>query len=261
MSDGPAPAGDTICGGLTASPAAQAPRKPWTARLRRAIRRHLAPGGRSWLARKLDEFACTRTLTAFVRRTEDVQHVRWAGRPIWQYPLDTWTIQEMICSLQPDLIVETGTYMGGSAFFYASICDLISHGRIITIDVAAKETISHPRIRYIQGSSTDPGIVGQVAAEAASTPDGRVLVILDSDHRARHVRQELEAYAPLVPVGSYIHVQDGCIDTLACFRGGRPGPLAAVKAFLADHPEFVRDTEVELRYVMTAHPYGWLRRV
>jgi cephalosporin hydroxylase len=88
-----------------------------------------------------------------------------------------------------------------------------------------------------------------------------VLVILDSDHSAGHVREELERYAPLVSPGSYIHVQDGCIDVLPCFKRGRPGPVVAVKSFLESHSEFARDTLIEGRYMLTWHPYGWLRRL
>ena len=36
----------------------------------------------------------------------------------------------------------------------------------------------------------------------------KVLVILDSDHRERHVYQELKAYGPMINKGSYLIVQD-----------------------------------------------------
>jgi cephalosporin hydroxylase len=86
-------------------------------------------------------------------------------------------------------------------------------------------------------------------------------VVLDSDHSAEHVGRELELYAPLVPVGGYLHVQDGWVDDLGFARRAGPGPAAAVQRFLANHAEFVRDLDVEGRYVITANPYGWLRRV
>ena len=38
----------------------------------------------------------------------------WLGRPIIQYPQDIVAMQELIWSLQPDLIVETGIAHGGS---------------------------------------------------------------------------------------------------------------------------------------------------
>jgi cephalosporin hydroxylase len=74
------------------------------------------------------------------------------------------------------------------------------------------------------------------------------------------VREELEAYAPLVPKSGYLHVQDGMLDHLPRWRAHRPGPAAAIREFLRAHPEFERDVELERRYVMTAHVSGWLRR-
>lgn len=225
------------------------------------FRRQFGPGGGTQLANYLDQRAARRVLQAIIGKTNDVETVRWLDRPIWQYPLDAWLLQEMIGSLKPDLIVETGTCLGGSAYFFANICDLIDNGQIMSIDIAPRGTMPHPRITYVRGSSTDPEIVDMVAQRMKALNAKNVLIMLDSDHTERHVRQELEAYAPLVPVGSYIYVQDGCIDTLPCLSDGRPGPVPAVKSFLESHPEFIRDTDTEFRYVMTAHPYGWLKRV
>jgi cephalosporin hydroxylase len=95
---------------------------------------------------------------------------------------------------------------------------------------------------------------------AAETANGPVLVILDSDHSAAHVRAELEAYAPLVDCRGCLLVQDGVIDTLRKFRKGRPGPLPAIHEFLRDHPEFEIDTDRCRRFPITHHPDGWLRR-
>ena len=216
-------------------------------------------GASNLLANYLDRAASRRVLQALIRRTNDVDTVRWLGRQTWQYPLDAWVIQEAISELRPDIIVETGTHRGGSAFFYASLFDLLGHGEVVTIDIDAKETIPHPRITYLTGSSTDSALISEVEARIGSIEGKRALVILDSDHSQEHVAAELEAYAPLVPVGSYIHVQDGCIDELPVF-GKHKGPKRAAQGFLEVHPEFERDTQLERRYVMTAHPYGWLRR-
>lgn len=77
----------------------------------------------------------------------------------------------------------------------------------------------------------------------------RVLVLLDSLHSAEHVAAELEAYAPLVAVDSYVIVQDT-----------RMGPIAAIKAFLAANDSFVADRSRE-RYPDTNSVRGYLKRV
>jgi cephalosporin hydroxylase len=208
----------------------------------------------------LDHRASLRVLQAIIRTTENAHTVNWLGKQIWQQPLDAWLIQEMVSRLQPDLIVETGTYLGGSAYFFATLCDMLGHGEVMSIDIAAKATVPHPRVTYIGLSSTAPEAVEAVAKRIAEIGAEQVLIVLDSDHSPQHVLAELEAYTPFVSVGGYVHVQDGAIDELPVF-GKEAGPAAAAKAFLARHPEFVRDVGVERRFVMTAHPYGWLRRV
>jgi cephalosporin hydroxylase len=214
------------------------------------------------LSRRLDRWAATWTLDALVVRTDDARNVTWLDRPIWQYPMDAWVLQEMISSLRPELIVETGTHRGGSAYFFASLFDLLgSDGEVISIDIAAEETVPHPRVTYIEGSSVDPEVFAEVSRRAEATETGNVLVILDSDHHAEHVLAEIELYSRLVPIGGYVHVQDGCVDELPIFRGHFPGPAVAARQFLEGEPGFVRDLEIEQRYLMTTHPFGWLRRV
>jgi len=48
----------------------------------------------------------------------------WLGRPIIQYPQDIIAMQEIIWSVQPDLIIETGIAHGGSLIFSASLLEL-----------------------------------------------------------------------------------------------------------------------------------------
>jgi cephalosporin hydroxylase len=214
---------------------------------------------RWWWTRQIDRWAAKRVLRAMIGKTDNMLSVRWLGQQIWQCPLDAWVIQEVIGELRPDLIVETGTFFGGSAYYYAGLCELLGHGHVISIDCAPKATIPHPRIRYITGSSVDPAIVAQVG-EVMGSAD-RLLVILDSDHSEPHVLAELQAYAPWVPVGSYILIQDACIDTFEIFKIARPGPAGAIRRFMAANLQFVRDIELEERYVMTVHPWGWWQRV
>lgn len=229
-------------------------------RLRDLVWRLTKPGGSSPISYYLDRQAVIRARSVFLIKTHDAINVRWVGHQCYQYPMDAWLIQEVLSDTRPDLIVETGTYMGGSSYFYACICDLLGHGEVISIDIQALSTIEHPRITYLQGSSTDPAMVQKVKSRIAEIGAKKILVILDSDHRAEHVQKELELYSPLVPLGGYIHVQDGNADELPILKKFRPGPMAAAMKFLHSHPEFMRDIDLEKRYLMTEHPYGWLKR-
>lgn len=185
----------------------------------------------------------------------------WCGVPILKNPMDVWVYQEILWDLRPTLIIETGTAYGGSALFFAGMLDRRGEGRIISIDIEPHETLpQHPRITYLRGSSVDEQIVAAVRASAAY--EARVMVVLDSDHSAAHVRKELDCYAPMVTPGQFLVVEDTNIDQRPVDLGwmGGPGPGKALDAWLPAHPEFQPDLLAE-RFLMTFYPGGWLRRV
>jgi cephalosporin hydroxylase len=192
------------------------------------------------------------------------------GIPVWKCPFDLWVYQEIIHELGPDLIIETGTAWGGSALFLASVLDQLGHGSVLSIDLRSRSPLpSHPRIRYLEGSSTDPGVFAQAAGAAqaaasasasASAGDGPVVVLLDSDHHCAHVIEELRLYSPLVSVGSYVIVEDTNINGHPVAPEFGPGPMEAVDQFLVEEPNFVVDRHRE-KFGMTLNPRGFLRRV
>ncbi|MEX2309153.1 MAG: CmcI family methyltransferase [Pirellulales bacterium] len=194
-----------------------------------------------------------------INKTNNFGSVIWLGQPIWQNVLDLWTIQETIAEVRPRLLIECGTYRGGSSLFFAHLFDLMGQGEIVTIDVERLHNLSHPRVTYLIGSSTSDEVLGAVRKRAKAC-SGPVMVILDSDHSQAHVRREIECYAPLVTPGSYCLVQDGVVDTMSVFRSGRPGPLPAIEDFLKSTDAFELDTERCQRFLITHHPKGWLRR-
>ncbi|WP_353844548.1 cephalosporin hydroxylase family protein [Thiothrix sp.] len=203
----------------------------------------------------------------------------WLGRPIIQYPQDILAMQELIWSIQPDLIIETGIAHGGSLIFSASMLELnaacggsqVAEVLGVDIDIRAhnREAIeAHPmskRISMIQGSSIAPDIIAQVKAKAAGKQ--RVLVCLDSNHTHEHVLAELEAYAPLTSVGSYCVVFDTIVEDMPAEmfpdRPWEPGnnPKTAVWEYIKAHPEFEIDKQVDHKLLISVAPDGYLKRV
>lgn len=203
----------------------------------------------------------------------------WLGRPIIQYPQDIVAMQELIWSVQPDLIIETGIAHGGSLIFSASMLELNAacggppDAEVLGVDIdirahnrAAIE--AHPmfkRITMIEGSSIAPDIIAQIKAKAAGQQ--RVLVCLDSNHTHDHVLAELEAYAPLTSVGSYCVVFDTIIEDMpAGSFPDRPwdqgnNPKTAVWEYLKTHPEFESDQSIPHKLLITVAPDGFLKRV
>jgi cephalosporin hydroxylase len=202
---------------------------------------------------------------AAVARAHDVLYesdawtkATWIGAQALKNPLDLWVYQEILFERKPAVIVETGTYRGGSALYLATLCDLLGSGEVVSIDIepVRDDYPEHPRITYLGGrSSTDPEVLAQVRDRAAGRP---ILVILDSDHSQTHVEAELAAYAPLVPVGGYVIVEDSNIGRIR--KDLLPGPLEAIEAFLARTDEFEIDRGRE-KFLITFNPNGYLRRV
>ena len=205
----------------------------------------------------------------------------WLGRPIIQYPQDIVAMQELIFTVQPDLIIETGIAHGGSLILYASLLELnaMCGGQQnfsvlgIDIDIRAhnREAIeSHPifqrgHITMLEGSSIDADMVAKVHKFAA--PYKRIMVLLDSNHTHDHVFSELTAYAPLVSVGSYCVVFDTVIENMAADAypdrpwGKGNNPMTAAGAYLASHPEYMHDEMMDSKLLISVAPKGFLKRI
>jgi cephalosporin hydroxylase len=203
----------------------------------------------------------------------------WLGRPVIQYPQDIFAMQEIIWSVKPDLIIETGIAHGGSLIFYASMLELNAacggpnDAEVLGVDIDIRahnrDAIEvHPmfkRISMIEGSSIAPEIAGQVKLRAA----GRncVLVCLDSNHTHDHVKSELEIYAPLTTVNSYCVIFDTIIEEMSegmfpdRLWGPGDNPKTAVSDYLKTHSEFIIDCDIENKLMITAAPSGYLKRV
>ena len=184
---------------------------------------------------------------------------RWMGVPCLKTPLDLWIYQEILFEVRPDLVVETGTHLGGSALFLAHMLDLLGRGEIASIDVRdAPERPAHPRIRYVRGSSADEAVV---RGAVAGRPKGETrLVILDSDHSRDHVLRELELFGPHVSPGSYLIVEDSNVNGHPVLPEHGPGPSEAVLEFLGGHPDFAMDRSRE-KFLLTYNPGGYLKRI
>ena len=174
----------------------------------------------------------------------------WFGMPATKTPTDFWVYQEIIWETRPQFIIETGSYQGGSALFFASICDLIGEGKVVTIDVddTASRTLSHHRITTIVGSSVSDDVVSEIRRIVGSQT---AMVSLDSDHTKDHVLREMVLYSEFVSPGNYLVVEDTGL------RG--PGPGKAVKEFLRQRKDFIQDRSRE-KFLLTNSRGGYLKK-
>lgn len=179
----------------------------------------------------------------------------WRGRRVIQCPMDLMVYQKIIQDTRPHIIVETGTNEGGLALFLMDV----SIAKIITVDhrYAGLEAW-RDRIQCVFGDSIAmyPHIEELVQPLARSL---RTMVILDTNHRAAHVRKELALYSQLVSPGCYLIVCDTHFNGHPIALDFGPGPYEAVHEFVESHREFVIDRSRESQ-VLTFNPDGFLRR-
>ncbi|HMS55042.1 MAG TPA: CmcI family methyltransferase [Fimbriimonadaceae bacterium] len=196
-------------------------------------------------------------LVYFHKRDQTWMNTRWLGAKVQKIPFDLWVEQEIIFETKPDLIIETGTYDGGSTLFYAHLFDIMGNGEVVSIDIAAQQGLpQHPRITYISASSVDADVVSELRKRAA---DKRVMVILDSDHSRDHVMKELEVLAPLTSPGCYLIVEDTNVNGHPVLWEHGPGPMEAVRAWEKNAPPFERDPSRE-KFMVTFNPRGYWKR-
>jgi len=190
---------------------------------------------------------------------EELQQ-QWLGRDIIKTPFDCCVYQEIIQKVKPDYIVELGVMFGGATLFYASICDIVGHGKIIGIDITLSKVkkIDNKRVSLIEGSSVSEDTYKKVKKIVGKRS---VLVIADSDHEKSHVLKELRLYSQLVSVGSYYIVEDSLNDLMGFHPVPNEGPQAAAKEFLAENDSFIIDRRIGEKYILTTNPTGYLLRV
>lgn len=228
----------------------------------------------SGLKEDRDVQALSRIWLREITRHKYAYNFEWLGRPIIQFPQDMLATQEIIWSVKPELIIETGIAHGGSLIYYASLLELLGGDRrVLGIDIDIRDhnrkaIEAHPlkhRIEMLEGSSTDESIVA--AANEAANDKRAVMVILDSNHTHDHVLGELKAYAPLVTKGSYLVVFDTLLeympDDLIQDRpwGKGNNPMTAVDEFLATSDRFEIDDEIDAKLLISVAPRGYLKCV
>jgi cephalosporin hydroxylase len=189
---------------------------------------------------------------AWLRAGWDAKYVysfTWLGRPVIQLPEDLIRVQEVVYTVKPTVIIETGVAHGGSLIFYASLLKAMGGGHVIGIDIeirppnrrAIEEHELASAISLIEGSSTAPSVLANV--KALLQPEDRTFVMLDSNHSKQHVLDELNAYSSLVSPGSYIVAADGIMaDLVGAPRSSEDwawnNPRAAVTEFLQQNSDF-----------------------
>ncbi|MDQ2676741.1 MAG: hypothetical protein M3Y34_08015, partial [Actinomycetota bacterium] len=181
----------------------------------------------------------------------------WLGERTHRPPTDLLAYAELCHRVRPDWIIETRTGSGGRALFLASVCELVGSGRVLSVDAhPLADRPQHDRLTYLTGDPATEA-TGQAVRETVGAEPNAMLV-LGAAGRPQ-LLAAFEQLAPLVPMGSYVIVEDTIFEGNPVWSSFGPGPFAALDRIRATG-EFFSDPEPE-RYGVTFNPGGFLRRV
>lgn len=185
---------------------------------------------------------------------EPDHHPKWEGVVVRKWPEDISNYAEVIFETKPDVIVETGTWKGGSTLYFARLLDVIGKGEIISIDTLKGPFPEHPRITYLNGSSIDNDIVAKVKKKVG---DKSCMVILDARHDRWFVKWELVKYEPVVTKEQYLVVEDAFSPMERLHLNHHP--LQAAEWFLKiKQGKSLERTDRDKRFLISGHL--WLRK-
>lgn len=189
------------------------------------------------------------------------KRMAYRGVRTLKLPSDMWNYQEILFERDIHWIIETGTRHGGSAIFFADFLrNAGRNGRVITIDYQPDldpRVLTDDRIDFITGDSAAPEVVADALARLPADRRG-LFLILDSDHAAAHVRRELDIWAPQLRSGDYLIVEDTIVNGHPVRPDHGPGPMEAIRAFIADNPGMlIADVGREAKFGATVAREGY----
>lgn len=181
--------------------------------------------------------------------------LQWMGHNIVKWPADLFTYADIIHKKRPDVLIETGTYYGGSAQFFADCMERIGKGFVISIDInPGSRRPKHSRVIYLEGDSvTLAPIVKEEIEKLETGKELTVMASLDSNHHRDHVLAELNAYKDIVTLGQYMVVEDTNLNGHPVNPEFGPGPHEAVQEF--DDPRFTADEALAKRHFFSMHTW------
>jgi cephalosporin hydroxylase len=186
-----------------------------------------------------------------------VDCLKWVG--------DMWNYQEILFQLKPSLVIEFGSYHGGSALFFANVMRQIGEPfKVLSVDIDHGPLDSAARrdsdILFLESGSTVAAVAERIQSLRSELP-GKIFAILDSDHSKGHVLAEMKLLRPLLSTGDYLIVEDSTLNGHPVLPGWGPGPYEAIEAYENEFPnDYKHDFERENKFGWTFAPNGFLIR-
>jgi cephalosporin hydroxylase len=176
---------------------------------------------------------------------------------------DMWNYQEIISEMRPSLIVEFGSFAGGSAIYFNVIGRAVnSELKVLSVDIDHSlldpRIKDYPEIEFLESSSTDASVTQRIAELRTQNP-GPAFFILDSNHTKEHVLSEMISLRDVLQPDDYVIVEDSNINGHPVARNWGEGPFEAMEEYFRRYPhDYHRDKQREHRFAFTFATNGFL---
>ncbi len=193
------------------------------------------------------------------------QKTTFLGVPCLKSVSDLWNYQEILAEIKPSLVLEMGTWHGGSTLYFAEILQLVSpRSRILSVDIdhslVDDKVRRHHLVELLQCDTASAAVAARFN-ELRRHYGGPAFCIVDSDHTQQHVLDELMLLRFVTQPGDYVVVEDGSLNGHPMLPGWGPGPYEALEAYFARFPhDYIRDHARETKFGFTFAPKGFLIR-
>lgn len=156
---------------------------------------------------------------------------RYRGIPLQKNPFDLAIYSMLLDQARPRTLVEIGSYMGGSAIWFADQANLLGLDlQVLSIDLEVPATVAGPSVNFLQGDARHLGRVLQPSfMNALRRP---LMVVEDSSHQAGTTTAVLDFFDSWLRSGEYIVIEDGILSDMRVADLYDGGPLRAIEAFL-----------------------------
>jgi cephalosporin hydroxylase len=176
-------------------------------------------------------------------------------------PFDYVLYQMIIMDVKPDLIIEIGSYKGGSALYYADLLQLLNNGgQVHTIDIVenidSELVLNNPNIKVFSEGYQNYDI-------NLTNGFNKILVIDDGSHQYQDVVNAFDKFSNLVSKDSYYIIEDGVVTYLGIDGNFGGGPLKAIDEIISQSKDYV----IDRKYCdffgpnATFNPNGYLKKI
>jgi cephalosporin hydroxylase len=163
--------------------------------------------------------------------------------------------------VKPDLIIEIGSFQGGSALYYSDLLQLLNNGgQVHTIDIQdyinSDLVKNNPNIKIFGGGYQNYDLNN-------ANGFNKILVIDDGSHHYQDVVNAFDKFSNLVSKDSYYIIEDGVVTYLGIDGNFGGGPLKAIDEIISQSKDYVIDRKYCDFFGTNAtfNPNGYLKRI